>query len=158
MPSPSASWPPGLEREVASLDDAKTKDLPTLACLAIGAPVVVHMKKRYVLVSVSNNSDGIIQGVVLDHREEYLRHNNTGYSVVHLRYPPIKVFVYIKSADDAGLKLPGLARGVIAVAPIERTFTIEGRNKRNFTIKRRQLPLTAGGLSSVYRSQGQTLK
>ncbi|CAN0289749.1 unnamed protein product, partial [Hapterophycus canaliculatus] len=35
---------------------------------------------------------------------------------------------------------------------------ITGVGNRKFTFKRRQVPLTAGCLSSVYRSQGQTLR
>ncbi|CAN0604804.1 unnamed protein product, partial [Ectocarpus sp. 12 AP-2014] len=108
-------------------------------------------------LGVCNNSDGIIHGIELDPREGY-DSSTTGYSVVHLRYAPLRIFVYIKSADDAGLHLDGLQRGVIAVAPVERKFTIMGINKGKFTFKRRQIPLTAGCLSSVYRSQGQTMR
>ncbi|CAN0230173.1 unnamed protein product, partial [Hapterophycus canaliculatus] len=45
---------------------------------------------------------------------------------------------------------------LIDIAPIENTFSITGVGNRKFTFKRRQVPLTAGCLSSVYRSQGQT--
>ncbi|CAN0458965.1 unnamed protein product, partial [Ectocarpus fasciculatus] len=55
-------------------------------------------------------------------------------------------------------KLDGLPRGVVAFAPIEKPFTVVGIAKRKFTIRRRQVPLTAGCLSSVYRSQGQTMR
>ncbi|CAN0497974.1 unnamed protein product, partial [Ectocarpus sp. 12 AP-2014] len=157
VPPTDAPWPAGLRREIMSLDDGKTNDLPTSACLAIGAPVVLHKSPQFVLLGVCNNSDGIIRGIELDPREDY-HTSTTGYSVVTLRYAPLRVFVYIKSADDAGLHLDGLQRGVIAVAPVERKFTIVGINKRKFTFKRRQIPLTAGCLSSVYRSQGQTMR
>ena len=81
-----------------------------------------------------------------------------GYSVINLKYPPVRVLVYIKSADDAGLKLPNLPQGVISVVPMPKNFTVAGTNDRSYTIRRHQLPLPAGCLSSVYRSQGQTLK
>ncbi|CAN0523223.1 unnamed protein product, partial [Ectocarpus sp. 12 AP-2014] len=55
-------------------------------------------------------------------------------------------------------QLDGLPRGVVAFAPVEKPFSIVGIGKRKFTIRRRQLPLTAGCLSSVYRSQGQTMR
>ncbi|CAM9252717.1 unnamed protein product, partial [Ectocarpus sp. 4 AP-2014] len=51
-----------------------------------------------------------------------------------------------------------MPRGVVAFAPFEKPFTVVGIGKRKFTIRRRQLPLTAGCLSSVYRSQGQTMR
>ncbi|CAN0287289.1 unnamed protein product, partial [Scytosiphon promiscuus] len=146
-------WPSGLKEELKHLDNGKTKDLPRLACLAIGAPVVLHKSPQFVLLGVCNNSDGIIQGIELDPREEAA---TTGHSVVNLRYPPLRIMVYIHTAYEAGLKLDGLPRGVIAVAPVEKTFSITGVGNRKFTFKRRQVPLTAGCLSSVYRSQRQT--
>ncbi|CAN0202518.1 unnamed protein product [Ectocarpus fasciculatus] len=130
VPPTDAPWPAGLRREIKSLDDGKKNDLPTSACLAIGAPVVLHKSPQFV----------------------------AGYSVVHLRCAPLRISVYIKSADDAGLHLDGLQREVIAVAPVERKFTIMGINKRKFTFKRRHIPLTAGCVSSVYRSQGKTMR
>ncbi|CAM9571321.1 unnamed protein product [Ectocarpus sp. 4 AP-2014] len=156
VPPTDALWPAGLRREMNSLDDGKTNDLPTSACLAIGAPVVLHKSPQFVLLGVCNNSDGIIRGIELDPREGY-DSSTAGYSVVTLRYAPLRIFVYIEFADDAGLHLDGLQRGVVAVAPVERKFTIVGINKRTFTFKRRQIPLTAGCLSSVYRSQGQNM-
>lgn len=66
--------------------------------------------------------------------------------------------MYLKSADEAGSKLEGLPRGVIAVAPTEKTFYVTAKNSRKYSVKRKQLPLTPGCLSSVYRSQGLTLK
>lgn len=110
------------------------------------------------MLGVCNNADGIIHSIELDPRKDYLTRTATGYSAVNLRFPPIRVLVYLQSADDAGLQLDGMPRGVIAVAPIERTFSVIDINKRKFSIKRHQLPLTAGCLSSVYRSQGQTLR
>ncbi|CAN0244057.1 unnamed protein product, partial [Hapterophycus canaliculatus] len=44
---------------------------------------------------------------------------------------------------------------LIAIAPIEKTLPITGVGNRKSNFKRRQVPLTAGCLSSVYRSQGQ---
>ncbi|CAN0325428.1 unnamed protein product [Ectocarpus sp. 13 AM-2016] len=125
VPPTDAPWPAGLRREIKSLDDGKTNDLPTSACLAIGAPVVLHKSPQFVLLGVCNNSDGIIRGIDLDPREDY-ETSTGGYSVVTLRYAPLRVFVYIKSADDAGLHLDGLQRGVFAVTPVERKFTIVG--------------------------------
>ena len=46
---------------------------------------------------------------------------------------------------------------MVAFAPVEKEFVIEGVGKRKFHINRRQLPLTAGCVSSVFRSQGQTM-
>lgn len=158
MAPPGAAWPPGLRDEVLYLDDGATNDLPRLACLAIGAPVVLHISPQFVLLGVCNNSDGIIHGIDLDVREECVQQEHTGYSVINLRYPPVRVLVYLKSADDAGLKLPGLPRGVIAVVPVQKNFTVPGMNGRTYTIRRQQLPLTPGCLTSVYRSQGMTLK
>ena len=112
--------------------------------LAIGGAVVIHKQPQFVLLGVCNNSDGVIRSIELDPREDYLIDRTPGYSVVNLKYPPLRVLVYIKTADDAGLQLQGLERGVVAFAPIEKNFTIEGVGKRKFTFKRRQLPLTAG--------------
>lgn len=146
-----------MQDEINSLDDGKSSDLPRFACLAIGAPVVLHKSPQFVVLGVCNNAGGIIRGIELDQREDHLLHQEPGYKVVTLRYPPAKVQVYLKAADEAGLHLPGLPRGVIEVCPVEKTSIIEGVKKRKFTIKRKQLPLTAGCLSSVYRSQGSTL-
>ncbi|CAB1117516.1 unnamed protein product [Ectocarpus sp. CCAP 1310/34] len=156
-PATNAPWPTGLREEINSLDDANTKDLPTLAFLAVGAPVVVHKRPQFVLLGVCNNSDGIIRGIELDPLEDFLLDPTPGYSVVNLRYAPLQVFVYIKTADDAGLHLEGLDRGVVAIAPVEKECTIEGIGKGKFIFKRRQLPLPAGCVSSVFRSQGQTM-
>ncbi|CAB1114874.1 unnamed protein product [Ectocarpus sp. CCAP 1310/34] len=135
--------------EVNPLDDAKTKGLPRQLCLAVGIPIVVYKSPQHVLLGVCNNSDGIVRAIELYQREQVQNHND-GYRVVHLKYPPVRVFVHIESADDAGLKLPGLPRGVVAFGPVERNFVLTGNNGRKFTIKRRQLPLTSGCLSSVY--------
>ena len=105
-----------------------------------------------------NNSDGVIRSIELDPREDFLVDRTPGYSVVNLKYPPLRVLVYIKTADDAGLQLQGLEQGVVAFAPVEKNFTIEGVGKSKFTFKRRQLPLTAGCMSSVFRSQGRTMR
>lgn len=75
-----------------------------------------------------------------------------------MQYAPLRVLAYIKTADDAGLQLPGLERGVVDFASIEKNFTIDGVSNRKFVFKRRQLPLTAGCVSSVFRSQGQTMR
>ena len=72
VPAPGAAWPAGLRDEVYSLDNAKTNDFPTLACLAMGAPVVLHKKPHFVLLGVCNNSDGIVRGIEIDECEEYL--------------------------------------------------------------------------------------
>ncbi|CAB1112810.1 unnamed protein product [Ectocarpus sp. CCAP 1310/34] len=157
-PATNAPWPTGLREEINSLDDAKTKDLPTLAFLAVGAPVVVHKKPQFVLLGVCNNSDGIIRGIELDPREDFLLDPTPGYSVVNLRYAPLRVFVYIKTADDAGLHLEGLDRGVVAIAPVEKEFTIEGIGKRKFIFKRRQLPDILGIINYLHRLGKETLK
>lgn len=108
------------------------------------------------MLGLCNNPDGIINSIELDQRERYLADRNAGYSVVTLRYP--RVLVYIKSADEAGLQLDHLPRGVIAIGPVEKNFKVVGTDKRELVIKRRQLPLTAGCSSSVHLSQGQTMR
>lgn len=124
----------------------------------IGAPVVLHRSPQVVQLGVTNNSDATIYGKKLDPREKNLIHRPAGYSVVDLQYPPARVLIHIETADVAGLELDGLPRGVIAVAPETKSFFVVGVHKRKFLFKRTQLPLTAGCVSSVYRSQGQTLK
>eukprot|EP00903_Cladosiphon_okamuranus_P008170 g7869.t1 len=129
-PPANAPWPTGLREEINSLDDAKTKDLPTMAFLAMDAPVVLHKQPQFVLLGVCNNSDGIIRcimrGMELDPREDFLANPTPGYFVVKLRYAPLRVLVYIKTADEAGLHLEGLDRGgVIAIAPVEKDFTTD---------------------------------
>ncbi|CAM9627955.1 unnamed protein product [Hapterophycus canaliculatus] len=155
VPPPNAPWPSGLKQELENLDNGKTKDLPRLACLTIGARVVLHKSPQFVLLGVCNNSDGIIHGIELDPREETA---TAGRSIVHLRHPPLRILVYIHTADEAGLQLDGFPRGVIAIAPREKSFSIKCVGNRIFTFKRQQVPFTAGCLSSVYRSQGQTLR
>eukprot|EP00903_Cladosiphon_okamuranus_P020010 g18380.t1 len=140
----NAPWPTGVREEINSLDDAKTKDLPTVAFLAVGGPVVLHKTPQFVLLGVCNNSDGIIRGIELDPLKDFLHDPAPGFSVFNLRYAPLRVFVCIKTADDAGLRLEGLDRGVVAIAPVEKELTIEGVGKRKFIFKRRQLPRTAG--------------
>ncbi|CAN0295536.1 unnamed protein product, partial [Pylaiella littoralis] len=120
VPPPGASSPTGLRDEVSSLDDAKTNNLPSLACLAIGAPVVLHKSPQFVVLGVCNNADGVVCGIELGDREETLQNQEHGHRVVHLKYPPVKVQVYIKAADNAGLQLPGLPRGVINVSSVEQ--------------------------------------
>lgn len=63
-----------------------------------------------------------------------------------------------KSSDDAGSRLDGLPRGVVANAPVERNFTVLGIKQRKFAFKRRQMSLMVGCLSSVYCSQGKKLR
>ncbi|CAB1108241.1 unnamed protein product [Ectocarpus sp. CCAP 1310/34] len=147
-PQAGAAWPPCLRNEVNSLDDTKTKDLPRQLCLAVGVPIVVHKSPQHVLLGVCSNRDGIVRAIELDQREQIQNHDG-GYRVVHLKHLPVRVFVHIESMDDSGLKLPGFPRGVVAFGPIERNVVLTGKNGRNFTIKRRQLPLTSGCLSSV---------
>ena len=153
IPPPGKPWPPGLKDEVNSVDDGKTNNLPRLACLDIGAPVVLHKNPQFVLLGICNHSDGITRNIKLDPREPYIRQPNQGFSVVNLKFPPIHVLVYIETADDAGLQLPGFPLGVIRVFPVERQFAIIGVNQWKFTFTRNQLSLTAGCLSSVCRSQ-----
>ena len=125
------------ETTVHSLDDAKTNDLPTLDCLAIGAPVALHKKPQFVLLEVCNNSDGIVRSIEIDEREKYLTQQHVGYTAVRLKYPLIRIFVYIKTADDAGLKLLNLPRGVISVVLVQRNFTVNvNSTKRKFAFKR----------------------
>ncbi|CAB1096691.1 unnamed protein product [Ectocarpus sp. CCAP 1310/34] len=132
-PANCAKWSPALRDEVNAIDNASADDLPTVACLAVGAAVVIHKSPQFVLLGVCNNSDGVIDSIELDQREEYHVHSNPGHSVVYLRYTPVR--------------LDGLPRGVVAFAPVEKPFSVVGVGKRKFTIQRRQLLPTAG---SVY--------
>lgn len=114
---------------------------------------------QFVSLGVCNNSDTVTHSVEFDERMEYLFQPIPGYSVVNLRYPPLQVLIYVKSADDAGLQLDHLPRVVIAVAPVEKTFTITGlANGQELCYpKEPSVSHTAGCLSSIYRSQGHTL-
>ncbi|CAM9514846.1 unnamed protein product, partial [Laminaria digitata] len=107
-------------------------------------------------LGVTNNADGEITTIELDPREPYLRDKKPGYQVVQLQFPPSRILVRIDAADRAGLHMPDLPRGVIACGPLEKDFSVVGRYERTFTIRRKQLPLTAGNLKSVYRVQGET--
>lgn len=143
-------------KKINSIDDASAYDLPTKAYLAIGAPVVIHTTPQFSILGVCNYSDGIIHSIDLDQRKQYLADRNARYSVLILRYPLEPVLVYIKSADERGLPLDHLPRAVMPIGPLDKTFKVVGTNKRDFFIKRRQLTLTAGCLSYVYRSEEQT--
>lgn len=89
----------------------------------------------------------------LDPRELDVQDQDTGYRVVNLRYPPVRVVIFVQTAYDAGLHLPGLNRGELVCGPETRSFGVKGLHDREFTFKRTQVPLLPGHLSSVYRAQ-----
>lgn len=96
---------------------------------------------------------GVIVSIDLDPRELVDDNSPGGYRVVHLVYPPSRVVVFIQSAFDAGLHIPPMKRGEIAVGVETRTFDVKGHHDKLFAFKRAQLPLLPGHLSSVYRAQ-----
>lgn len=95
---------------------------------------------------------GVIVSVDLDPRES-VTDEGGGYRVVELRFPPVRVVIFLQTAYDAGVQLPGLARGEIAVGAETRSYTVSGLHDRKFFVKRTQIPLLPGHLSSVYRAQ-----
>lgn len=156
VPDPEAPWPPGLRDGIYRQEDPKTAKLPRISCLAIGAKVVMGRHPQHFKLGVTNNADGEITHIYLDPRESFLQNQPPGYRVIQLQFPPARVLVHIDAADKAGLHMPDLPRGVMACFPLEREFSVVGRAGRTFTIRRTQLPLFSGCLTSVYRAQGNT--
>lgn len=110
---------------------------------------------RYFNLGVTNNADAEITPIELDPREPFLLDNHPSYRVIYPQSPPSRVVVHIEAADEAGLHMPGLPRGVIGCGSLERQFyfSVVGRSERTFTIRWTQLPRFAGSLTSVYRAQ-----
>ena len=79
----------------------------------------------------------------------------------------LPLYVLVK-VDNTRLKaLPGLEAGVIPLAPVAKTMRIgsgkkkkkrdQGQAQPEFTVTRRQLPMTAAYAFTDYRAQGQTI-
>lgn len=96
---------------------------------------------------------GVIVSIDLDPREVVDDNSPGGYRVVRLVYPPSRVVVFIQPAFDAGLHIPLLKRGEVAVGVETRMFEVNWQHDKLFASKRAQLPLLPGHLSSVYRAK-----
>ncbi|CAN0032698.1 unnamed protein product, partial [Ectocarpus fasciculatus] len=154
------AWPAGLRSYVNQLEDNKTMDLPRETSLAIGMQVILRLQTQYVGAGVCNNSSGIIRKIVLHSKEPDMAPEYA--TDVYLRQLPLYVLVYVEDAHKRGLHLPGLDPGVVAIKPHTRTIrvTVPSRyssSKKEYYIKRRQLPLCSGNISSVHRAQGESL-
>ena len=105
-----------------------------------------------------HNSSGILQRIVLDPQEPQLPQCGD----IILRRPPLYVEVYMEAADKKGVKLKGFDRGVVPIGVKCRTFEVKvgrlhGMVAKIYHIKRYQLPLVSGTISSCHRAQGETL-
>ncbi|CAN0561958.1 unnamed protein product, partial [Laminaria digitata] len=95
-----------------------------------------------------------------------LHHNEPAFArisqaSINLARPPAYVLVHIPEAARQGLQLTGIPLGVVPIAPEKRIITVVVRTPskaaRAFRIRRLQLPLTSGTVSSVHKAQGETL-
>lgn len=68
--------------------------------------------------------------VDLDPREVVVGDDCAGYRVVNLRYPPARAVMFLQTAHDAGVQLPGLGRGDIVVGTESWSFFVEGLHKK----------------------------
>ena len=120
--------------------------------LAIGAEVMVTLN-ILTDMDVANGVRGVIEGIVLDEREQVMTVTKT--NSIHLRYPPRYVLVKLNRTKAPSLE--NLPQNVIPIVPVKKTFTIT-RNGTKKTVTRYQLPLTLAYAFTDYRSQGQTLE
>jgi hypothetical protein len=86
--------------------------------LAIGVPVML-MLNIHMDLDIANEVCGIIEGIVLDEREHQIGCNERS---VQLHYYPR--YVTIKLLRTKAAQLSGLAKNVILIPPITKTFTL----------------------------------
>ena len=144
-------------RETAST----TRTLPGQLMLAKGMKVMVTLNIHTDL-DIANGTRGEIVAIVLDPNEpEHPEETRE----VQLHKLPLYVLVKV---DNTRLKaLPGLERGIIPLAPVAKNMKIGTSKKKKkksteqkqgeFTVTRRQLPMTAAYAFTDYRAQGQTI-
>ncbi|CAN0455567.1 unnamed protein product, partial [Laminaria digitata] len=153
------TWPASLRAYCNQLEDNKTDNLPCTTSLAVGMKVTLLLKTQFTGVAVCNNSVGTITNIVLHHNEPAFA--RISQASIKLARPPAYVLVHIPEAARQGLQLTGLPLGVVPIAPEKRIITVVVRTPskaaRTFRIRRLQLPLTSGTVSSVHKAQGETL-
>lgn len=119
--------------------------------LAIGAPVMVTLNIHTEL-DVANGVRRIIEGIVLDEREQQIRSDKHS---IQLSYPPR--YVLVKLLRTKAAHLQGLAENIIPISPVTKGFTVMKDGNR-MMVHRMQLPLTLAYAFTDYRSQGQSLR
>lgn len=124
--------------------------LPGCVELVVGMKVMVTINVKTDL-DVANGSHGEITKIVLDEHESAFDPTSL---VVILDYPP--AYILVKLSRTKATQLEGLEKDVLPLMPLEHTFTIHLGRKEE-TVTRWQLPLTAAYTFTDYHSQGQTI-
>ncbi|CCO35196.1 DNA repair and recombination protein pif1,mitochondrial [Rhizoctonia solani AG-1 IB] len=125
--------------------------IPSVVQVAVGMKVMVTYNIETEL-DVANGARGTVVRIITGESssgENHLSH------IRNLDRPPVCVLVKLWRTKIQ--KLGDLDEGVVPIVPIRSQFKLKLPNKRELTIWREQLPLTAAYAFTDYRSQGQTI-
>ena len=146
--------------EHRSRENASTaRTLPSQLMLAKGMKVMVTLNIHTDL-DIANGTRGEIVDIVLNPNEPEFKQDA---KEIKLQKQPLYVLVKIENTRLSAL--PGLEKGVIPIAPVGKSMKIGATAKKKksknaipeFTVTRRQLPMTAAYAFTDYRAQGQTI-
>ena len=137
---------------IAGLANNKTGKLPDLVQMAVSMKAMVLLNLA-TEADIANGTQGEIQDIILDEREEMLVVDEDG--AIKLKYPPALILF----KPDKGTKLifQGLPQGVIPLTPSLAKFSVTERTEKK-KISRHQYAMTAGYAFTDYKSQGQTIE
>ena len=137
---------------IAGLKDEVTKNLKMRTELAIGmkAMVVLNIATE---ADLANGTRGIIQGIVLDPREEHTTPDSEGH--IHLKYPPPVLF--FKPDIPTSTTFEGVPEGLIPISPSIIQFNVQVDGAK-VMLERRQLAIVPAYAFTDYKSQGQTME
>ncbi|KAH7323300.1 hypothetical protein B0J17DRAFT_633207 [Rhizoctonia solani] len=111
-------------------------------------------------IDVTNGSRGVIEKIILDHREEVPaspEDSPKDPGEFTLSYPPECVLVRLYRTTAA--EIPGLGPGVIPIIPMTRKYDIPRKGHKPAHAIRRQLPITAAyAFTDYHLSQFQVFR
>lgn len=137
---------------ITGLKDNTTRNLKMQIELAVGmkAMVVLNIATE---TDLTNGTGGIVQGFVLDLREECTTPDSEGH--VHLQYPP--PVIYFKPDLETNTTFQGLSDGIIPISPSMMRFSVDIDGEK-VKLERRQLAIVPAYMFTDYKSQGQTME
>jgi hypothetical protein len=139
--------------KIAGMEDHGSGKLSDRMEIAVGMKTMITQNIS-TEAGIANGTRGIITNIILDPRELMTLPDDEG--AIHLKYPP--AMVLFKPDHGTTARFQGIDPGVVPITPSTMTFTIALDNKKKFSVKRRQLPITAGYAFTDYKSQGQTIE
>jgi hypothetical protein len=148
---------------VAGRGEKSTGKLSDRIELAIGMKLMVLLNLS-TEVDIANGTRGMIQNILLDHREGKVEVDENG--VAKLTYPPAMILIKpdtpssVSSAfqDERPTKCLHVLEGHVPITPSSTSFKIRTPDGQELTIARRQFALTGGYAFTDIKSQGQTIE